>query len=63
VLNGAVALALSRLALSADAALLVVGGQRPGRIAAMGRMLEGSVSVELTRLQYKPVLVVPQQVP
>ncbi|MET1066349.1 MAG: universal stress protein [Arthrobacter sp.] len=63
VLNGAVALALSRLAVSADAALLVVGGQRPGRIAAMGRMLEGSVSVELTRLQCRPVLVVPQQVP
>jgi len=59
VLNGEVAHALGRLAQSADAAALIVGGQRPGRIAQMGRLLEGSVSVSLTRLQGRPVLVVP----
>lgn len=59
VLNGAVARALGRLADSTDASLLVVGGQRPGRLAAMERMLEGSVSAELARLQTRPVLVVP----
>jgi len=59
VLNGAVAQALVRLADSTDASLLVVGGQRPGRLAAMERMLEGSVSAELARLQSRPVLVIP----
>jgi nucleotide-binding universal stress UspA family protein len=59
VLNGAVAQALGRLADSTDASLLIVGGQRPGRLAAMERMLEGSVSAELARLQSKPVLIVP----
>ncbi|MET1022377.1 MAG: universal stress protein [Arthrobacter sp.] len=63
VLNGAVAPALDRLAVSADASLLVVGGQRPGRLAAMGRILEGSVGVELTYRQSRPVLVVPRQGP
>lgn len=61
VLNGAVAHALGRLAVSSDAAMLIVGGQRPGRLAAMERMLEGSVSVDLTWLQPKPVLVIPQR--
>ena len=59
VLNGAVAQALSRLAESTDASLLIVGGHRPGRLAAMERMLEGSVSAELASLQSKPVLVIP----
>lgn len=61
VLNGAVAHALGRLAESSDAALLIVGGQRPGRLAAMERMLEGSVSVDLACLQSKPVLVIPHR--
>jgi len=59
VLNGAVAQALGRLADSTDASMLIVGGQRPGRLAAMERMLEGSVSAELARLQSRPVLIVP----
>ena len=59
VLNGDVAHALGRLAQSADAAALIVGGQRPGRMARMGRLLEGSVGVSLTRLQARPVLIVP----
>jgi nucleotide-binding universal stress UspA family protein len=63
VLNGEVAQALSRLAESAGAAALIVGGQRPGRVARMGRLLEGSVSVSLTRLQAKPVLIVPHAGP
>ena len=61
VLNGAVAQALGRLAESTHASLLIVGGQRPGRLAAMGRMLEGSVSVDLTCVQSRPVLVIPHQ--
>ncbi|WP_223986665.1 universal stress protein [Arthrobacter sp. NicSoilB8] len=63
VLNGEVAQALGRLAESADAAALIVGGQRPGRVAKMVRLLEGSVSVSLTRLQAKPVLIVPHIIP
>ena len=59
VLNGAVAQALGRLAESTDASLLIVGGQRPGRLAAMERILEGSVSAGLARLQSTPVLVIP----
>jgi hypothetical protein len=59
VLNGAVALALDRLAESTNASLLIVGGQRPGRFAAVTRMLEGSVSAELASLQSRPVLVIP----
>ena len=61
VLNGAVARALGRLAESTDASLLIVGGQRPGRLAAMGRMLEGSVSADLACLQSRPVLVIPHR--
>ena len=60
VLNGAVAQALGRLAASTDATLLIVGGQRPGRLAAVERMLEGSVGVNLAGLQRKPVLVIPR---
>ena len=60
VLNGAVAQALVRLAASTDAALLVVGGQRPGRLHAVERMLEGSVGADLASLQHRPVLVIPR---
>lgn len=59
VLNGAVARALGRLAESTDASLLIVGRDRPGRLAAMERMLEGSVGAELASLQSRPVLVIP----
>jgi hypothetical protein len=61
VLNGAVAVALIRLAVSSDAAMLIVGGPRPGRLAAMERLLEGSVSLDLTSLQRSPVLVIPHR--
>ena len=56
VLNGAVAQALGRLAESTDASLLIVGGQRPGRLAAMERMLEGSVECGAgqTAIQARP---------
>ena len=60
VLNGAVARALGRLAASTDASLLIVGGQRPGRLAAMERMLEGSVGMDLAGQQRTPVLVIPR---
>ena len=60
VLNGAVAQALDRLAASTDASLLIVGGQRPGQLAAVERMLEGSVGMNLAGLQRKPVLVIPR---
>ncbi|WP_144670070.1 universal stress protein [Arthrobacter sp. U41] len=60
VLNGAVALALGRLAASTDASLLIVGGPRPGRFAAVERMLEGSVGTDLAGHQRTPVLVIPR---
>jgi nucleotide-binding universal stress UspA family protein len=59
VLNGDVVHALDRMAESTDASLLIVGGPRPGRLARMGRLLEGSVSATLIREQARPVLVVP----
>lgn len=61
VLNGAVAQALGRLAASADASMLIVGGQRPGRLRAVERLLEGSVGADLAGLQHRPVLVIPQR--
>jgi nucleotide-binding universal stress UspA family protein len=60
VLNGAVAQALGRLAASTDASLVIVGGQRPGRFAAVERLLEGSVGMDLAGLQRTPVLVIPR---
>lgn len=59
VLNGDVSQALGRLAESAGASLLIVGGQRAGLLARMDRLLEGSVSASLSRIQTRPVLVVP----
>lgn len=59
VLNGEVAQALGRIAASVDAPLLIVGGPRPGSLARLGRLLEGSVSGALIREQATPVLVVP----
>ncbi|WP_457964872.1 universal stress protein [Arthrobacter sp. D1-29] len=60
VLNGDVSKALSRLAENAGAALLVVGTGRPGPMARLDRVLEGSVSAALLRRQHRPVLVVPE---
>jgi nucleotide-binding universal stress UspA family protein len=59
VLNGDVAQALGRLADSAGAALLIVGGPRAGVLARIDRLLEGSVSASLTCTQNRPVLIVP----
>jgi nucleotide-binding universal stress UspA family protein len=63
VLNGDVAQALGRVAANAGSPLLIVGGPRPGRVARMGRLLEGSVSGALIREQETPVLVVPWRAP
>ena len=59
VLNGDVAVALTRLADSVGASAVVVGGQRPGVRAWLDRHLEGSVSAQLTRDPQRPVLVIP----
>jgi nucleotide-binding universal stress UspA family protein len=59
VLAGGVAKALSRLAESTGASLLVVGADRTGSLAWADRLLEGSVSGSLTRTQHCPVLIVP----
>ena len=59
VLNGAVPKALSRLAENTGASLFVVGADRPGSLAWVDRLLEGSVSASLIHHQQRPVLVVP----
>lgn len=59
VLSGDTAPALGRLAKSAGASLIIVGGRRPGILAAMERFLEGSVSAVLVGSQWRPVLIVP----
>ncbi|WP_427006938.1 universal stress protein [Pseudarthrobacter sp. H2] len=58
VLNGEVSQALARLAESTGASLLVVGAERPGALAWMDRLLEGSVSASLLSRQEWPVLIV-----
>ncbi len=58
-LNGDVSHALRRLADSAGATLLIVGGPRAGVLARVDRLLEGSVSESLTCSQIRPVLVIP----
>jgi hypothetical protein len=60
LLNGDVPQALGRLAASTGASLIVLGGPRPGCMARMERIVEGSVSACLIRAQRWPVLVVPQ---
>jgi hypothetical protein len=52
--------ALSRLAESTDASMLIVGGPRPGRLAGVARLLEESVSGSLIRSQSRPVVVLPR---
>jgi nucleotide-binding universal stress UspA family protein len=59
VLNGDVAPALGRLANSAGASLIIVGGPRPGILDGIGRFLEGSVSAALIRSQWRPVFIIP----
>ena len=59
VLNGDVAKALARLAESVGASLLIVGAGRPGVLAWVDRLLEGSVSASLIGCQDRPVLIIP----
>ena len=59
LLNGDVSKALSRLAENTSASLLVVGADRPGSLAWVDRLLEGSVSASLIQGQQRPVLIVP----
>lgn len=59
VLNGSVAEALARLANSAGAVAIVVGGPRRGAGPSLKRMLERPVSDRLVRIQRRPVIVVP----
>ena len=59
VLNGDVAKSLKRLAESTGASLLVVGADRPGALAWVDRLLEGSVWGSLTSGGRLPVMVVP----
>jgi nucleotide-binding universal stress UspA family protein len=62
-LNGDVPKALSRLAENAGASMIVVGADRPGSLAWVDRLLEGSVSASLIHNQRRPVLVVPESPP
>jgi nucleotide-binding universal stress UspA family protein len=59
VLNGDVPRALTRLAESTDASMLMVGGPRAGRMAGIARLVEGSISMSLIRSQAIPVVVMP----
>ena len=63
VLNGDVPKALSRLAENTGASLIVVGGDKPGSVAWVDRIIEGSVSATLVHHQQRPVLVVPESRP
>ncbi|MEJ1178510.1 MULTISPECIES: universal stress protein [unclassified Pseudarthrobacter] len=63
VLNGDVPKALSRLAENTGASLIIVGADRPGSLAWVDRLLEGSVSAFLARHQQRPVLIVPDSRP
>ena len=60
VLNGDVAKALGRLADNVGASLLIVGAERPGALAWMDRLLEGSVAAALVSRREWPVLVIPE---
>ncbi|QDG90821.1 universal stress protein [Pseudarthrobacter sp. NIBRBAC000502770] len=59
-LRGDISAALSRLADSSDACILVVGNGREGLFAQLNRIIEGPVASRLTRTQNRPVLVVPE---
>ena len=59
LLNGSIAPALCRLADSVGACMIIVGGQRRGVLARLGRAVEGSVAVALERSQHRPVVVIP----
>lgn len=59
ILSGNPARALSQLAESADVSLIVVGTREPDLGTRLEHLLVGSVAVQLTRRQGRPVLVVP----
>jgi nucleotide-binding universal stress UspA family protein len=63
VLNGDVPKALTRLAENTGASLIIVGADRPGSLAWVDRLLEGTVSASLIHSQRRPVLVVPESRP
>ena len=54
--------ALTHLARTVDASMIVVGTRRPGRSSAWRELVEGSVAAHLTHHQHRPVLAVPLKV-
>jgi len=58
-LSGDPAGALDQFAESADASVIVVGTREPGLGIRLEQLLVGSVAVELTHRQQRPVLVIP----
>ena len=54
--------ALTHLARSVDASVLIVGTHAPGAGRRVHELLEGSVAVHLARHQHRPVLTVPLSV-
>ena len=54
--------ALTHLARAVDAAAIVVGTRAPGPGARLREVVEGSVAVQLSHHQHRPVLVVPLSV-
>jgi nucleotide-binding universal stress UspA family protein len=59
ILSGNPVHALGQLAESADASVIVVGTREPGLGTWLEHLVVGSVAVQLTRRQTRPVLVVP----
>jgi nucleotide-binding universal stress UspA family protein len=59
ILSGNPTEALTQLAESADASVIVVGTREPDLGTRLEHLLVGSVAVQLTRRQHRPVLVVP----
>ncbi|NQX13891.1 universal stress protein [Microbacteriaceae bacterium VKM Ac-2855] len=57
--SGETALALSDVAESVDARMIVVGTRENGVLASIAEFLSGSVAVHLAHRQHRPVLVVP----
>ncbi|WP_231494799.1 universal stress protein [Cellulomonas sp. KRMCY2] len=54
--------ALTHLARTVDAAAIVVGTRAPGPGARLREVVEGSVAVQLSHHQHRPILVVPLSV-
>jgi nucleotide-binding universal stress UspA family protein len=61
--RGGPARALTELAESCDAALVVIGTRGDGPLSRLRRLVNGSVSSRLVHGQHRPVLVVPPQQP